>query len=160
MGGQDARPMSTPTDSPVCNGSSLGLLFRQVRDAMWAQMERELAAAGHPLNFTQFITIKTLAAGTASATELARAADLHPGAMTRLLDKLEGMGVLERVADPSDRRALHVHLTPAGVAIWKDINECAARVRARAVADMSETEQAELTRLLLQVRDNLTPSGG
>jgi DNA-binding MarR family transcriptional regulator len=69
------------------------------------------------------------------------------------------MGVLERVADPSDRRALHVHLTPAGVAIWKDINECAARVRVRAVANMSETEQAELMRLLIQVRDNLTHVG-
>lgn len=152
--------MSTPYPAIACNGSTLGLLFRQARDAMWAQMERELAAAGHPLNFSQFITIKTLADGTASATELARAAYLHPGAMTRLLDKLEGMGILERVADPSDRRALNVHLTPAGVAIWKDINECAARVRARAVANMSETEQAELMRLLTQVRDNLTSLGG
>jgi DNA-binding MarR family transcriptional regulator len=151
--------MGTSSSPIACNGSTLGLLFRQARDAMWAQMERELAAAGHALNFSQFITIKTLAAGTAGVTELARAADLHPGAMTRLLDKLEGMGVLERVADPSDRRALHVHLTPAGVAIWKDINECAARVRVRAVANMSETEQAELMRLLIQVRDNLTHVG-
>lgn len=151
--------MGTSSSPIACNGSTLGLLFRQARDAMWAQMERELAAAGHALNFSQFITIKTLAAGTAGVTELARAADLHPGAMTRLLDKLEGMGVLERVADPSDRRALLVHLTPAGVAIWKDINECAARVRVRAVANMSETEQAELMRLLIQVRDNLTNVG-
>lgn len=152
--------MNTPIPKGACNGSTLGLLFRQVRDAMWAQMERELAAAGHALNFSQFITIKTLAEGTASATELARAAYLHPGAMTRLLDKLEARGILERVADPSDRRALHVHLTPSGVAIWKDINDCAARVRARAVDHMSETEQAELTRLLIQVRDNLTSIGG
>lgn len=151
--------MGTSSSPIACNGSTLGLLFRQARDAMWAQMERELAAAGHALNFSQFITIKTLAAGTAGVSELARAADLHPGAMTRLLDKLEGMGVLERVADPSDRRALLVHLTPAGVAIWKDINECAARVRVRAVANMSETEQAELMRLLIQVRDNLTNVG-
>lgn len=148
--------MSTPLPPGACNGSTLGLLFRQVRDAMWAQMERELAAAGHALNFSQFITIKTLASGTASATELARAAYLHPGAMTRLLDKLEARGILERVADPADRRALHVHLTPAGVAIWKDINECAMRVRELATAGMNDAEQAELTRLLMQVRDNFT----
>ena len=147
--------MNTPL--PPCTGSSLGLLFRHLRDAMWAQMERELVRAGHDLTFSQFVTIKKLAGGIASVTDLARAAELNPGAMTRLLDKLEGMGVLERVADPMDRRALHVHLTPAGVAIWKDINECAARVRARALANMSETEQAELTRLLTQVRDNLNP---
>lgn len=143
--------------TPPCSGSSLGLLFRQVRDAMWARMEQELAAAGHELNFSQFITIKTLAAGTASAAELARAAYLHPGAMTRLLDKLEARGILARVADPSDRRALHIHLTPAGLAIWNDINNCAQRVRERATAGLSEAEQAELYRLLTQVRDNLSP---
>ena len=151
--------MSTSLPPAACNGSSLGLLFRQVRDAMWAQMERELAAAGHELNFSQFITIKYLASGTAGVTELARAAYLHPGAMTRLLDKLEARGILEREADPADRRALHIHLTDAGVAIWKDINECAMRVHQRATAHMSGAEQSELTRLLTQVRDNLTPSG-
>ncbi|NUS38002.1 MAG: MarR family transcriptional regulator [Lysobacter sp.] len=149
--------MNTALPPSACNGSSLGLLFRQVRDSMWAQMERELAAAGHALNFSQFITIKTLAGGNASVTELARAAYLHPGAMTRLLDKLEARGILERVADPADRRVLHVHLTPVGVAIWKDINECAMRVHELATARMSDAEQAALTRLLKQVRDNLTP---
>jgi DNA-binding MarR family transcriptional regulator len=153
MTGKVPPLMNTPSN---CSGSSLGLLFRQVRDAMWARMERELAAAGHALNFSQFITIKTLAAGTASVTELARAAYLHPGAMTRLLDKLESRDILARVADPADRRALHIHLTPAGVAIWNDINDCAQRVRAQATAGMSDAEQAELTRLLTQVRDNLS----
>lgn len=149
-----AAPMSS---SLPCTGSSLGLMFRQLRDAMWARMEEELAAAGHALNFTQFITIKTLAAGTASVTELARAAYLHPGAMTRLLDKLEARGILARVADPSDRRALHIHLTPAGLAIWKDINTCAQRVRTQATSGLSEAEQAQLFRLLERVRDNLAP---
>ena len=139
-----------------CNGSSLGLLFRQVRDAMWARMERELATTGHELNFSQFITIKYLANGTAGVGELARAAYLHPGAMTRLLDKLEALGVLTRVTDPSDRRALHIHLTPKGESIWKDINECAQRVHAQATAGLDDAQQDELRRLLLQVRDNLS----
>jgi DNA-binding MarR family transcriptional regulator len=139
-----------------CNGSSLGLLFRQVRDAMWARMESELAKTGHDLNFSQFITIKYLANGTASVGELARAAYLHPGAMTRLLDKLEARGILTRVADPSDRRALHIHLTPVGEAMWNDINESAQRVHAQATAGLDAAEQDELRRLLLQVRDNLS----
>ncbi len=145
------------TPASPCSGSSLGLLFRQVRDAMWARMEQELAIAGHALNFSQFITIKALAAGTASVTELARAAYLHPGAMTRLLDKLEARGILARLADPADRRALHIHLTPAGLAIWNDINSCAQRVRAQATSGMSDVEQEQLIRLLEQVRDNLAP---
>lgn len=151
--------MNTPapaTPAEACTGSALGLLFRQVRDAMWARMELELATAGHELTFSQFITIKKLATGTASVTDLARAADLNPGAMTRLLDKLEARGLVERVADPADRRALHIHLTDAGTAIWRDIDQCGQRVRERALGGMDDTTREQLTRLLEQVRDNLT----
>ncbi|HOV96608.1 MAG TPA: MarR family transcriptional regulator [Thermomonas sp.] len=138
-----------------CSGSALGLLFRQTRDAMRACMERELADAGHELTFSQFITIKKLAEGIASVTELARAADLNPGAMTRLLDKLEARGLLERVADPTDRRALHIHLTEAGTAMWRDIDQCGQRVRERALRGMDDATRVQLTRLLEQTRDNL-----
>ena len=144
---------ATPTEA--CSGSALGLLLRQTRDAMWARMTRELANAGHDLTFSQFIAIKKLAAGTASVTDLARAADLNPGAMTRLLDKLEARGLLVRVADPSDRRALHIHLTESGVSMWRDIDQCGQRVRERALQGMDDATRTQLTRLLAQVRDNL-----
>ncbi len=146
------------TPAEACSGSALGLLFRQVRDAMWARMALELAAAGHDLTFSQFIAIKKLAAGTASVTDLARAADLNPGAMTRLLDKLEARGLLVRVADPGDRRALHIHLTDTGIAMWRDIDQCGRRVRDRALQGMDDATRAQLTHLLEQVRDNLTES--
>jgi len=139
----------------ACSGSALGLLFRQARDAMWARMERELGAAGHELTFSQFIAIKKLATGLASVTDLARAADLNPGAMTRLLDKLEARGLLVREADPNDRRALHIHLTQAGIAMWRDIDQCGQRVRERALRGMDDDTRTQLTRLLEQVRDNL-----
>lgn len=150
--------MSSPL-SAICQGSSLGLMFRQIRDAMWTQMERELGQAGHELNFSQFMTIKELARGNASVTELARMAQLNPGAMTRLLDKLEAAGLVQRIADPADRRALKIHLTGQGLAIWRDIDQCGERVHARALAGLSDGERDELARLLIHVRDNLTPSG-
>ncbi|MDE2408306.1 MAG: MarR family transcriptional regulator [Xanthomonadaceae bacterium] len=142
-------------NSEACSGSALGLLFRQTRDAMWARMERELAAAGHELTFSQFIAMKKLTQGAASVTDLARTADLNPGAMTRLLDKLEARGLLVRVADPGDRRALHIHLTEAGRTMWRDIDQCGQRVRERALHGMDEATRTRLTRLLEQARDNL-----
>ncbi|WDS36390.1 MarR family transcriptional regulator [Pseudoxanthomonas sp.] len=138
------------------SGSSLGLLIRQVRDAIWANMEKELVAAGHDLTFSQFVTIKKLADGMASVTELARAAEVHPGAMTRLLDRLESRGLVVRQADPGDRRALHIHLTDAGTAIWKDTNLCGQRVLKHATVGMTEADVSQLMRLLEQARDNLT----
>ncbi len=138
--------------------TNMGLLFRQVRDAMWAEMAREMALAGHDLTYSQFMTIKLLARGSAGVTDLARHAQLNPGAMTRLLDRLEERGVLERLADPSDRRALNIVLTEAGLAIWRDINHCGQRVRDRAMQDMNAGEREQLFRLLSQVLHNLTPT--
>lgn len=146
--------MSLPR--PACSGSTLGLLFRQVRDAMWARMERELANAGHELTFSQYIALKKLSDGPHGVTDLARAAELNPGAMTRLLDKLEARGLVARTADPADRRALNIDLTDAGLAMWQDVNQCGQRVRERAMHGMSDAERDQLTRLLEQVRDNLT----
>lgn len=147
--------MNKPPPQP-CSGATLGLLFRQLRDAMWARMADELDALGHDLTFSQYITLKKLAEGFASVTDLARAAEVNPGAMTRLLDKLEARGLIVREADASDRRALHIHLTPAGLVIWQDINQCGMRVRERAMHDMDEKEREQLTRLLERVRDNLS----
>lgn len=144
------------SNSPICTGASLGLLVRQVRDAMRARWERELARAGHDLNFSQFLTIKKLADGVANVTELARLAELSPGAMTRLLDKLEARGLIVRVADADDRRVLNIRLTPAGQQIARDIAQCGERVRDAALAGLDEAQRAQFMRLLAQVRDNLS----
>jgi len=148
--------MSAPLSPVACSGSTLGLLFRQVRDAMWTRMEHELATAGHELTFSQYIALKKLSDGPHGVTDLARAAELNPGAMTRLLDKLEARGLVARVADPADRRALNINLTETGLAMWQDVNQCGQRVRERAMHGMSDAEREQLTRLLEQVRDNLS----
>jgi len=150
--------MSTPRPLHPCSGSTLGLLFRQVRDAMWSRMEHELAAAGHELTFSQYIALKKLSDGAHGVTDLARAAELNPGAMTRLLDKLEARGLVLREADPADRRAVNIQLTDAGRAMWLDVNQCGQRVRERAMHGMSDAERDQLTRMLEQVRDNLSLS--
>ncbi|RPE81324.1 MarR family winged helix-turn-helix transcriptional regulator [Vulcaniibacterium tengchongense] len=142
-----------------CSGSTLGLLFRQIRDGMWTRMEEELAAAGHDLTMSQYVVLKVLAGGQAGVTDLARHAELNPGAMTRLLDKLEARGIVARSADPADRRALHIRLTEAGRKMWQDVSQCGQRVRERALAGLSDAEREHLLRLLEQVRDNLSPTG-
>ncbi|MET0581239.1 MAG: MarR family winged helix-turn-helix transcriptional regulator [Pseudoxanthomonas sp.] len=147
--------------APCPSEPNLGLLFRQVRDAMWADMAREMALAGHELTYSQFMTIKHLALDhTVGVTDLARHAQLNPGAMTRLLDRLEARHLIERVAAPNDRRALNIFLTDAGQAIWRDIEHCGQRVRDRAMHGLDDSEREQLFRLLNQVLQNLTPADG
>lgn len=155
---ENSPPPADGPDQPHpgnASGSQLGLLFKQVRDAMWARMAHELSLAGHELTFSQYIALKRLSEGEASATELARATELNPGAITRLLDRLEEKGFTQRIADPEDRRALRVTLTDSGRLMWADIHRCGLRVRARALEGMSDEEQQRLLRQLAQVRDNL-----
>ena len=138
----------------------MGLVFRQVRDAMWAEMAREMALAGHDLTYSQFMTVKHLAVDCSTGvTDLARLAQLNPGAMTRLLDRLEARGLLRRVADPTDRRALNIVLTESGLALWRDIKHCGQIVRERAMQGLDESERAQLFRMLDRVLQNLTSSG-
>src|SRR5450756_2927501 len=46
-------------------------------------------------------------------SELAELLDLQPISLTRLLDRLSDNGLIERRADPNDRRANRLFLTPA-----------------------------------------------
>ena len=61
-------PASWDIPTEPCTASALGILLRQTRDAMWARMAVELDALGHDLTFSQYITLKKLAAGNASVT--------------------------------------------------------------------------------------------
>lgn len=81
--------------------------------------------------------------------------EVEPITLTRIVDRMEEAAWIERVADPADRRARRLHLTDKSRGI-------VSRLRARVeglVADMSVglsgAEQAELTRLLGIVSDNL-----
>lgn len=147
--------MNTP---PHDAGSSLGLLFRQVRDAMWHAMETELGRLGYDLTFSQFVTMKKLGMsdGHISVGDLARSAELNPGAMTRLLDKLEEKGLIVRASDPTDRRALRIQLTDAGRDIYNQCSASSDRVRDRAFAGLSTSEREQLISTLERVRANLS----
>ena len=46
-------------------------------------------------------------------SELAELLDLQPISLTRLLDRLADNGLIERRADPNDRRANRLYLKPA-----------------------------------------------
>ena len=135
--------------------SSIGVLFKQTRDALWAAMSRALTAEGLEFTFSQYITLKRLSQGTSSAGELARVVEIHPGAMTRLLDHLETRGLVRRLADPDDRRALKVELTEAGLRAREVTERIGEQIRMRAMEGLDDEERQALVRLLTHVRNNL-----
>jgi DNA-binding MarR family transcriptional regulator len=83
-----------------------------------------------------------------SPTELYRALMRTSGGMTHLVDRLEREGLVERVADPDDRRGLLVGLTRRGRTLVGRVGPSHLETERRLLAALSEQEQAELARLL------------
>lgn len=137
--------------------SNLGLLVRQVKDGIGRRLEHELTAGGYDLNLSQYVVMKHLAQrGEMTAIELARHLDHNPGAMTRLLDRLQGEGWVERRPHGVDRRALLVSLTGDGRAMWGVLQACGRRAIDAALAGLSADEIDALQRTLERIRDNLS----
>lgn len=132
--------------SPLCDPpDSLGALIGMVRGEIVRAIERDLAAQGADLTFTQFHVLKRLAtAGYTTATELARAVDVDGGAMTRQLDQLESKGYLRRQPHEQDRRALRIELTEAGLVLWKHLHESNLATLDRAQKDLTADEREKL----------------
>jgi DNA-binding MarR family transcriptional regulator len=73
---------------------------------------------------------------------------LSSGAMTNRLDRLEQAGLVQRLPDPKDRRALQVELTEEGHRVWKESIGAQATKEAGIASALDETEKRELTALL------------
>ncbi|MCA9903714.1 MAG: MarR family transcriptional regulator [Anaerolineae bacterium] len=64
------------------------------------------------------------------ASELARAVGRAATSFTPNLDKLQARGLIERRPDPSDRRAVRIHLTEQGKQLRPEINRMASEIEA------------------------------
>ncbi len=87
--------------------------------------------------------------------DLAELLEVKPITLARLLDQLAEAGLVERRADPDDRRAYHIYLTPAATPHLETIETVAASVRADALRGMSKQEVVALFSALRTMRDNL-----
>jgi DNA-binding MarR family transcriptional regulator len=87
---------------------------------------------------------------------LAELIDVEAITLCRMVDRLAEAGLVERRADPADRRAWRLYLTDKARPLINDLKNLGEGLFVEAVAGLSETEQAELKRMLDQVRDNIS----
>ena len=87
--------------------------------------------------------------------ELAARLRVEPPTVTRMLQRLEGCGLVERRRDPDDARGVRVYLTERGSALQGPVTERWSGVEKRAFRGMGEEEKVLLRRLLARVRENL-----
>ncbi|HSZ93822.1 MAG TPA: MarR family transcriptional regulator [Acetobacteraceae bacterium] len=121
-------------------------LLRAGRSVL-ARVEPRLAAAG--LTPTQFGVLEAiLHKGPLSQRELSRKVLTSAGNMTDLVDKLEARGLVRRARQKSDRRAVHVELTPAGSDLIEPLFARHAGDITAAMSALSGEEMRQLSDLL------------
>ena len=89
--------------------------------------------------------------------DLATSLQLSPSGLTRRLDGLVSSGLVERVANPSDRRVMFAALTAAGHAkLVEAAPDHVASVRNRFLKDLTKEQVRSLGDIFEIVRANLT----
>ena len=88
-------------------------------------------------------------------SDLAEDLDIQPITLTRLVDRLCDNGLIERRADPNDRRAKRLYLTPAARPL---LDRISAQVEELAETVLAGVDADAMTKLMTQLglaRENL-----
>jgi DNA-binding MarR family transcriptional regulator len=118
-------------------GRLINLFFMTHRSLHKHMQEAKVITA---FSFLQFIAMKFVSeGGQASMKDLARFLSITPASATSLANGLVRMGVLERIADASDRRVILLRPTAHG---------------RKALSRTDNQARKELKRIFLQLSDN------
>jgi MarR family transcriptional regulator for hemolysin len=87
--------------------------------------------------------------------ELAELLDLQPITLTRLVDRLCANGLIERRADPNDRRAKRLYLTPAARPLMDRLAELGGKMMETVLQGVDLATIERMIGELSHVRENL-----
>ena len=139
--------MSFYTQDNYQQSESVGFLLNKARNQLAADMDAALKVLN--LKAQHSGILMSLLRGTCTTpASLARHLSVDTGLMTRILDKLEALGLLVRSRDLADRRVVNLQLTAVGRTAALRISELAPDVLNERLQDFSEMEYDELRRLL------------
>ena len=141
-------------------GIHLWLVLWKAYQALLCHAERHIHSLG--LGFSDFAVLELLLhKGPAPVNSIGERVHLTSGSITAAIDRLERKSLVERGADPSDRRARVVHLTDAGRALIESAFQDHAAAMEAATAGLSDAERGAMVALLkklgLGARGALTP---
>jgi DNA-binding MarR family transcriptional regulator len=129
----------------------LGVIGRRQR----AQMNEALAANGIYAGQEMFLWHLWREDGL-TQSQLVERLCVQPPTVSKMLDRMERAGLVERRPDPDDSRVTRVYLTEQGRRSQSAVSEVWKNIEQRLTMGLSVEERLLLRRLLLQVYENLT----
>lgn len=140
------------TDTYQAN-ESVGYLMRRVVANVSQDIGKRLEP--HGLTHAQWAPLfKLYNCQVSTVAELARTLEMDPGAMTRLLDRLEAKGLCKRLRSEVDRRVVNLELTPDGEAVASKIPAALCASMNAHLAGFSEAEWHQLKGYLQRILAN------
>jgi DNA-binding MarR family transcriptional regulator/GNAT superfamily N-acetyltransferase len=97
-----------------------------------------------PFSLAEARVLYELAHGAATATAVAKALDLDPGYLSRIIAKFTQLDLLTKVASANDRRQYQLQLTNEGRRMFALLDQGSEELVAALVADLSASEQERL----------------
>lgn len=117
---------------------------------------REFVRKGHRnLQMAHQSVVSFLSLEGTRLTELAARASMTKQAMGQLVDEVERLGYVERVPDPSDRRAKIVRFTRKGRLLIKTGTKIGEDIQARYDALIGKDKMAQLRELLEELHHSI-----
>ncbi len=134
---------------------NIGFLLVDVSRLMRREFQKRLE--GNALTFVQARVLVHLSRQQGMRqVELADILEMQPISLVKLIDQLEDMGLIERRADPVDRRAYQLFLTHAATPYLQDITAMTTAIRQDVLGNLSDKEISAAQKVLVKMRDNLT----
>ena len=93
-------------------------------------------------------------------TDLSRRLRVQPATITKMIQRMEKAGFVERRNDPDDQRVSRVYLAAAGRAVREDVQRVWRRLEEEAFSGFAEEERVLLREFFVRIRDNLTQESG
>ncbi len=138
---------------------TLGFLVADISRLLRRSMDRRLQSLGLTQAQWRAIVYLSRSEGMTQAA-LAESLEIQPITVTRLIDRMESAGWVERRTHPLDRRAVQLHLTAQSQPILDEMHARAADTLNEATRGIPAREQRELVATLEQVKHNLIAAGG
>ncbi|PXW29665.1 MarR family winged helix-turn-helix transcriptional regulator [Paraburkholderia caballeronis] len=137
----------SPVSGAIGVESSLGYFLSTARNVLAARMDRAVAPLG--LTSSQIGVILLLWFGRARTPfEMSRALSYDTGSMTRMLDRLEKKGFVDRQRSSADRRVVELALTAQGQDAARQLPALIDAVLREQLHGFSADDVATLVRLL------------
>ena len=128
-------------------------LINRVRVELIDALDRELAQ--FDISAAQLIVLASVANGEADcASGLCKSISYDPGAMTRMIDRLQQKGLVRRVPNAEDRRAMNLELTAAGRALYPQLTAAKENVQAQFLRGFGPSDVRLLEKFLNRMLEN------